>query len=328
MILSGFLMAYHYGTDRSIRSNSPMRMAGAFWTKRWFRIAPLFYILLIVSLLINTELGQNRDLVAAAWPSTATSTERYTDNSFYNIFIHFSFIFGMIPEFSFRTPLPDWSIGLEMQFYLIFPFLMMAIKLWGNKFLIAVSVFCIFSLWLFQDFFELWPMPAFLPMKFPLFAIGMMLAFGKAENKMPNYFKYSLLVAALIFLLKRTPESFFGILLVFFIFNLVSTNPIFKSTAIIFLKNTSQRILSTPIAKFLGETSYAVYLLHLLVLIPIAGQLSKFTEYQALASPVRALVCFATTAILVYPASWVLYNFVEQPGIRSGKYFIKRIAAS
>ena len=36
---------------------------------------------------------------------------------------HFTFLFGFIPRYAASTHIPDWSIGLEMQFYLFFPFI-------------------------------------------------------------------------------------------------------------------------------------------------------------------------------------------------------------
>ncbi len=37
----------------------------------------------------------------------------------------------MTSVWNFRTPLPDWSIGLEMQFYAIFPVLMLVVRRFG-----------------------------------------------------------------------------------------------------------------------------------------------------------------------------------------------------
>jgi peptidoglycan/LPS O-acetylase OafA/YrhL len=56
IVLSGFLMAYQF-TVRQERE--PWSEAGSwlkFWTRRFFRIAPLYYILLIVSLLLGNTL--------------------------------------------------------------------------------------------------------------------------------------------------------------------------------------------------------------------------------------------------------------------------------
>ncbi|CAH2786711.1 MAG: Acyltransferase 3 [uncultured Caballeronia sp.] len=44
-----------------------------------------------------------------------------------NVVTHLTYTFGMFPRYAFNTPLPDWSIGLEMQFYAVFPLLMLLI---------------------------------------------------------------------------------------------------------------------------------------------------------------------------------------------------------
>ncbi|MGO7223721.1 acyltransferase, partial [Rhizobium ruizarguesonis] len=57
-------------------------------------------------------------------PQSAT---RYFDGSIANDLKHLTFIFVLIPQFSYSTALPDWSIGLEMQFYFALPFLIIII---------------------------------------------------------------------------------------------------------------------------------------------------------------------------------------------------------
>ena len=111
----------------------------AFWLRRFFRIAPAYYLLLIVALLIGPWLGECRTLIAGPFPGTTTPIERYTDASFANIAAHVSFVFGALPAYAFRTPLPDWSIGLEMQFYAVFPFLMLLIGVRGRAVRLALA---------------------------------------------------------------------------------------------------------------------------------------------------------------------------------------------
>ncbi|HAT30970.1 MAG TPA: acyltransferase, partial [Janthinobacterium sp.] len=166
MLLSGFLMTHHYLLRREREPWESAPTWHIFWVRRFFRIAPLYYALLVVALLAGPYLGQMRHEIAVVWPNTATSASRYYDASLGNILAHISFVFGAVPKYSFETPLPDWSIGLEMQFYLAFPFMMWGIARFGAfKTGAALILLCLFSVKVFRDFFHLFEMPSFLPMK-------------------------------------------------------------------------------------------------------------------------------------------------------------------
>ena len=68
---------------------------------------------------ICSYFGEARDIIGHFYSETQTNSSRYSDHSFLNVFTHATFMFGFLPDYSFNTVLPDWSIGLEMQFYLL-----------------------------------------------------------------------------------------------------------------------------------------------------------------------------------------------------------------
>ena len=183
MMLSGFLMAHHYLLRRAREPWEEPSTWVHFWTRRFFRIAPLYYLLLIVALALGPWLGEQRGAIAAAWPTTATPAARYADQSFGNLLAHMSFVFGALPDYAFRTALPDWSIGLEMQFYLVFPLLMLAVARFGAFTVGTVTVAaCVAMRWLWPGYFHQFEMPAFLPLKMYVFFIGMGIALSRIED--------------------------------------------------------------------------------------------------------------------------------------------------
>jgi peptidoglycan/LPS O-acetylase OafA/YrhL len=67
--------------------------------------------------------------------------------------------------------------------------------------------------------------------------------------------------------------------------------------------------------------------LHLLILIPIAGALSRVQWYLALNGPFRFLMCLCIVYPIVCILAWPLYRYVETAGIRLGKAVIKNYVA-
>ncbi|EER0184749.1 acyltransferase, partial [Escherichia coli] len=155
ILLSGFLMTKNYIERQDIEPWIKFSTMRNFWIRRFFRIAPLYYILLAIAIYFGPYIGNMREIIADFYPQTATDVNRFSDQSVKNIMLHLSFIFGVIPDYSFRTTLPDWSIGLETQYYLIFPFIMIAAEKFGMRLsLLITSILSTFMFFIFPDFFK------------------------------------------------------------------------------------------------------------------------------------------------------------------------------
>ncbi|MBX3618652.1 MAG: acyltransferase [Rhizobacter sp.] len=325
MMLSGFLMAHHYLLRQRREPWDAPSTWGHFWTRRFFRIAPLYYLLLVVALALGPWMGAHRDAVAAAWPHTATSAARYGDQSLGNLLAHASFVFGMLPDYAFRTALPDWSIGLEMQFYLVFPLLMLAVARFGGLATGAVViVVCAWMRWQWPGWFQRFEMPAFLPLKLYVFFIGMGIALSRARGRMAPALLASLVVAAGYAMAERHSEALARLPLVAALFYLMDDGSLPGSARVAALVARVRAVLSMRLSRFLGDTAYGYYLVHLLVLLPVAGLLAGQPAYVQWPAGLRWLVCAAVAAPVAYAIAWVLYRTVEQPGIQLGKALLKR----
>jgi peptidoglycan/LPS O-acetylase OafA/YrhL len=62
--------------------------------------------------------------------------------------------------------------------------------------------------------------------------------------------------------------------------------------------------------------------LHLLIVIPFAAFLTTIPFYMHLDGVMRFFVCLLAAIIPVYFLAWLLYCYVEKPGIRLGKKLI------
>lgn len=324
MMLSGFLMAHLALSRLATEPWSHATTWTHFWTRRFFRIAPLYYVLLILALMLGPFLGDMRELIAAQWPQTATSPHRYLDQSLGNALLHLSFIFGALPDYAFRTALPDWSIGLEMQFYLAFPLLFwLAGRITPIRAgLLGIGISAT-VLWFFPDYIARFEMPAFLPMKLAVFMFGMWIAFGRHESKMRPYLLASVVIALALCVLERGAQSVFRLALVVGMFYLMNDGSLPWPSPLANAVMRLREVLSSNFARFLGDTSFGVYLIHLLILLPVAGLLTHSTFYLGLPAIARFVLCLVCTALPAYSLAGLLHRWVEQPGIRLGSNLLR-----
>jgi len=328
IIISGFLMTYHYQAREAREPWMEPDTWKIFWIRRFYRIAPLYYLCLAVALYFGPELWQSRLDGASVFPGgveeQARYANRYLDQSLTNILLHVSFLFGMTWTHNFQTPLPDWSIGLEMQYYAIFPFLMIATLKLGRVagMALLVGAMAVIGAWLDRNGFIVGAY-SILAMKFHLFAAGMLIAMTlRADAK----WKWLLIAGALavIFVPLGGGRSAMhraikiGIVLGFFAL-------LYKDRLPALLKWPTEmldRFFSNPLARWIGDLSYGVYLIHLLVILPVCGWLA--TTYPTMAPIPRFFAALALSIPITYGISWLCYRFIEQPGINLGRRIASR----
>lgn len=113
LLLSGFLCYLPYATARE--TNKPNPLLGPFYRRRFFRIVPSYvFNVLVMLLFVALPRGLYRQPGDAALDVLAHLT--FTHN-----FFRFSY---------FATPLNGvlWTLAVEVQFYLVFPFLAKAFR--------------------------------------------------------------------------------------------------------------------------------------------------------------------------------------------------------
>jgi peptidoglycan/LPS O-acetylase OafA/YrhL len=328
IIISGFLMTYHYQAREGREPWMEPDTWKVFWIRRFFRIAPLYYVCLAVALWFGAELWQARLDTASVLPGgieeQARYANRYLDTSLTNILLHVSFLFGMTWTHNFQTPLPDWSIGLEMQYYAIFPFLMIvALKLGRTGgMLLLVGAMAVAGTWLDRNGFVVGAY-SMLPMKFHLFAAGMLMAMTlRAEGK----WKWLLIAGALavIFVPLGGGRSAMhrgikiGIVLGFLAL-------LYKDRLPAVLKWPTElldRFFSNALSRWIGDLSYGVYLVHLIVMMPLCGWLAL--SYPTMQPLPRFFIALGLTTVVTYAIAYLCYRFIEQPGINLGRKIASR----
>lgn len=306
MLVSGFLMAANATTrwDREPMSDPGARMR--FWLRRFFRIAPAYYLALAVTAVFAPVILGGKEHLQALNPAQWEGTIYAEPVSFTldNVLMHVSFLFGFHPDYVASTSLPDWSLALEMQFYLAFPLLFLWLRTPGRTLFYGLLVFAIG--WQVNEFFVRFPEPSFLPLKLHFFLAGMLLfqALRSAGAQ-----RVGTLTAAIV---------------------LASLDGHWLQPALLlsmFALGVMERDGQTPAAlagvidsrpvRFASDVSYSVYLFHGRM-VGIFGTLLA-TIPNDLSPLARTGWMLAFVVVTSYAVGWVVYRYVELPGIALGK---------
>ena len=327
IMLSGFLMVFHYQLRQDKEPWQRPETWLKFWTRRYFRIVPLFYVMLFFALALGPYVYESRTVIDAFVGRVPQAPERYLDSGLKNIFAHLTFLFGLSPNFAYRTPLPDWSLGLEMQFYAVFPALMLAVRrfgwLWSAIVIAALGGLAVVILKSMSVHF---PMPSFLPLKIQVFLCGMLLAgvLGQSQPRPLLHLALAMAPAAIPFGDGHGLSKFLireALVLGFFALVLYRLLP---GTAGVVTRKVAVA-LGGGIFHVLGELSYSIYLIHLLVLQPVAAFV--ITRYgDGLGAPLRFAIVLAIVLPVVCLLSFVTYRLIEMPGQQLGRLVLRGFA--
>jgi peptidoglycan/LPS O-acetylase OafA/YrhL len=323
MVLSGFLMV-HTWKQNTDQYRFFSKATFAFYCARFFRIAPLYYFLLLVCYLMSPSLAQMHDyslkVIPPAW---AANIEGYAPNTSWDfegfnwIWLHLTFLFGLVPGMENSTPLPDWSLSLEMQFYLVLPILLIWLK---NVPLIVVAIACaalaltapkLFGNYLDAGLFTHFGQPSFLPYRLNAFFAGMIPAiFLQQTDPKKNTYKTNIayFLASFICILPLSkPVFILYLLFIMLVFN--------KSLKIFF-------ILKLPLFRFIGKISYSLYLSHIIITTSIVYFLIQNSSFLYFNSIERFFISLIITFPIVISLSYVLFSTIEKFFIKlSKKYF-------
>lgn len=332
IILSGFLMTYHYLQRESLDPWDSPRSWRRFWVRRYFRIAPAYYFSFAVACVFMGSYLRFQHTLAATfhhpWMLDPTSPESHVAwrTDWTCIFLHLSFLFGFVPSEGFTSPLPDWSLGLEAQFYLAFPFLMLLWRRFNWVGIVslslgfAVATYKLFGLnqthgWLSISYL----MPTFLGFRILMFLCGMLLAeaFARSQAGKSNN-------AALLVVLSSGLCAWSNNHLLLGVYGVIVLC-VFANTDDSRVGLMLSRALSRPAFVFLGDISYPVYLCHQLVLLPICALLASTDWFRGDSPTLRWGISAAIVFPLLLVFAYLIHIWVENPGIKLGRRIAERV---
>jgi peptidoglycan/LPS O-acetylase OafA/YrhL len=255
-----------------------------FYIRRFFRIFPIYYLGIILYFLLNFYFKE------------------INNYSLKNIGANITFIHGMIPSANNTIVPGGWSIGTEMIFYMIFPFLHKFFL--GNftalKYILAI-VLCFLTVNLLNSNFEnnsFWYFNIITQL--PVFLTGIV------------YFKYEKKVGLFFAILLFVSFTFISL----YLWNVEQFMLVPLASGLSFcglLKILEKTLLDLKILQKIGEVSYSIYITHFVLVFYLLHPVLRFREM---------IFYIILTICICYPFALFLEKYLEKPFIKLGNKII------
>lgn len=314
-VASAFTLALTWEQRSSAAPSSKLD----FWIRRLFRVGPMYWAGILL------YLGMAMVLSKGAWPE-GWALEK--------IVLHGLLAHGWSPVLINDVVPGGWSIGVEVSFYLLFPFAIPMVRTLKRTF-IAVIATIGFSLaanglgglvlegaWrteILNNTFWYW----WLPSQLPVFALGL-LAYRLWPIELSESSWFSKALTALAFAIfagvgysmtKAAGSAHFAAWL-------------FGAAAAAFLlllaSGTAGWLTARPIM-WVGRISYSLYILHAAAgALFILWALPRLLPLAQLPGSVNFVCVMIVLLAVTIPLAWVAHQLLEKPGIAAGRALIRQ----
>jgi peptidoglycan/LPS O-acetylase OafA/YrhL len=281
-----------------------------FYVRRLFRIVPLFYVWVVISLMRDGYLfGKTQ--------------------SFGDILLSTFFVFNLIPGKETGFVWASWTLGVEMLFYLIFPLVFRLITDYRRA--LALFLFMVVVSKAFQGFVAYLALSeeqskSFYHFSFlhqlPIFAIGVLVFYlyeSFIEDKNVDRVWGVVLLAAFVFI--------YDAILSGNLQNVVLEGLYWQAVAygclLLGLSIFPWKVIVNRFTMFLGLISYSVYLSHTTIIVAFAFLYSRIYSL-GMSTSLKFLVSALITLSVIILISYVSYRLIEEPGMRLGRWLIRR----
>jgi peptidoglycan/LPS O-acetylase OafA/YrhL len=301
---------------------SEPRSIAAFYVRRFFRIAPLYY--LAIPLYFTLWVVKGRFL-----EGTFKAPEQYNA---LNVLSNMSFVHDFVPSAQNNIVPGGWSIGVEMAFYLFFPMLYMFFKKFNfdRKMILSAiffSLFCNVAInFVFSTYFD----TSVSNQSFSYYLI---------LNHLPVF-----LIGILVFSILRGQHaqkisSFVavGVFIVFSIFSVLIWNidwkisflivPTLSGASFAGLALLASQIRSYPkLVQRIGILSYPIYILHFICTEAIEPVLVRKWDAILPTNPnLQLFIIYGLNVFFAVAMAWLANKLIEAPGIEIGRRLVLRL---
>lgn len=315
-VLSGFLITYLLFVESDTTGKISV---GKFYMRRILRIWPLYFVMVILGFFVLPHF----DFFYI--PAQDVNFKKY----FWENLVLFLLFLPNLAFSIYQTAVPNigqlWSIGVEEQFYLIWPWVIKKAKSFVRvilMFTIGIIVLKFLVLMLSRAY----PSDLMLVLKkffamsklecMSIGAIGAYLLYYKREKALsiiyhPLIFAASILIVPVgILIVPMTIQD--GIHILYAMCSLVlilnvATNP-----------NSFIR-LENKVFDFLGKISYGIYMYHMLVAAFVMHFVKDVLHFNYDLGPIESIIVYLSVLLITIFVSTISYYFIELPFIRRKK---------
>ncbi len=311
-VLSGFLITYLLIHEKEKTGTIKIK---AFYIRRLLRIWPLYYFITLLAFFILP----NFEMMEVPWLQQFYHSN-FTVNLVLFLLMLPNLALALNPAVAHAGQL--WSIGVEEQFYLIWPVLFKRtnnlLRLLILLFVFVVGIKVLFILLLnsntIQSSENMLALKKFMAMsKFECMIIGAFGAYGVKYNSKnmlrivyhPIVFGISLLSLPLMNyfspeILNDAIHLPYSVMFIVIILN-VSTN------------KKGLKLLENRVFNFLGKISYGLYMYHMMVVVFVIQMVSKIHGEIGMKENILIYFCSIGLSILI---AWLSYQYFEKPFLK------------
>jgi len=312
-VLSGFLITYLLLKEKE--SNKTVQI-GKFYLRRAFRIWPLYYLIFILGFFVLPNL----ELFAVP------GQDVFFNQNFWGNLMLYAFFMPNLAFSIYTTAVPNigqsWSIGVEEQFYLLWPLLIRKSKnvlksiLWIAGSIIALKGILLLS-FPFIKLEALVVIKKFLAMSklecMALGGLGAYVLFNKKEEVLRIIFKpVSQIMAVVVIpiLIYFIPTAFEDVL-----------HLLFSVSFLVIILNVAgnEKVLlrfENPILQYLGRISYGFYMFHVMCIVFTIHILDKYIGLDNDITTPQHILLYGISFLLTVAVSSLSYHIFEKAFIR------------
>ncbi|HKF50363.1 MAG TPA: acyltransferase [Terracidiphilus sp.] len=307
-IVSAITIGLTYESHIRRFGNSLFSNAGWF-TKRFFRIAPLYYLAAIF-------------YVGVAWLNHAGRWIPDGRGQLEELLANLLFIHTWVPSANNSVVPGGWSIGAEMFFYLTVPLLFIFRRDRTRVLvLLLLTPVCLLSLAHAGELINNSYLYYWFPSQFPVFAVGLCLYFLGVKRNATSRLHPGLLIAfATLFVSGATLSRFTGWAV------LATPLLIGASFACLVLGGNpaTARLFQSKVLAYIGRISFSVYLVHFAVI----DALYPLVKKCGLPSVVAQMVLYPSIAGVTILIAGFTKKYVEDPGVKLGQALADRLGSA